>query len=81
MDQSLKRRLSLTSFWASSRISVLDSLERYEDSFAITQEFCEWITCLGEHPEQLKDSVLQAPIACKLPQIKETNDTDEVVEI
>ncbi len=81
MDASIKRRLSITSFWASSRISVLDSFERYEDSYAITQEFCEWITCLGEHPEQLKDSVLTVPISCRLPNPKEINPSDEVIEI
>ncbi len=80
MDPSIKRRLSITSFWASSRIAVLDSFERYEDSYAITEEFCEWITCL-EHPEELKDSVLKVPLSFNLREAEEKNGTDEVVEI
>tara|TARA_B000000441_G_C21510476_1_gene214679 strand:- start:189 stop:518 length:330 start_codon:yes stop_codon:yes gene_type:complete len=64
MDAALERRVSVATCWASTRIAVLDSAERYEDSYALTQEFQEWITCLGEHPEMLEDSVMsvkQAP--------------------
>ena len=64
MDAALERRVSVATCWASTRIAVLDSAERYEDSYALTQEFREWITCLGEHPELLEDSVMsvhQAP--------------------
>ena len=81
MDASLKRRISVASCWASSRISVLDSLERYEDSYAITQEFCEWITCLGEHPEHLKNSVLKLPRSFSTRRREEASDTDEMIEI
>ena len=64
MDAALERRVSVATCWASTRIAVLDSAERYEDSYALTEEFREWITCLGEHPELLEDSVMsvqQAP--------------------
>ena len=40
---------------------MLDSTERYEDSYAVSQEFCEWITCIGEDDEMLEQSVLMAP--------------------
>ena len=60
MDAALERRVSVATCWASTRIAVLDSAERYEDSYALTQEFREWITCLGEHPELLEDSVMSA---------------------
>ena len=50
MDASMERRVSVATGWASTRIAVLDSEERYEDSYAITQEFREWITCMGENP-------------------------------
>ena len=60
MDAALERRVSVATCWATTRINALDSAERYEDSYAITQEFREWITCLGEHPELLEDSVLSA---------------------
>ena len=48
MDQSLQRRINVASCWASSRVALLDSVERYEDSYAITQEFREWIICLSD---------------------------------
>ena len=61
MNTSLERRITVACCWASSRVSVLDSLERYEDSYAVTQEFCEWITCLGQNDERLEASVLSVP--------------------
>ncbi|WP_186594531.1 hypothetical protein [Synechococcus sp. PROS-7-1] len=58
MDAALERRVSVATCWATTRIAVLDSAERYEDSYAVTQEFREWILCIGEHPEMLEDSVM-----------------------
>ena len=58
MDAALERRVSVATCWATTRIAVLDSAERYEDSYALTQEFREWILCIGEHPELLEDSVM-----------------------
>ncbi len=81
MDATTERRISVASCWATSRMAVLDCHERYEDSYAITQEFREWITCLGDHPEQLEDSVLLVPIfSCDLS-IDQASDTDELLEI
>ncbi len=60
-------------------MAVLDNAERYEDSYAITQEFREWITCLGEHPEKIEASTLSVPIdhkkrhADRAPQPKRRN--------
>ncbi len=81
MDAFQKRRVKVASYWASTRISYLDSQERYEDSYAITQEFCEWITCIGEHPEKLSESVLSVPNSFNKSLLDEANDTDEVIEI
>ena len=39
----------------------MDTLERYEDSYAIAEEFREWILHIGEKNENLKDSVLNFP--------------------
>ena len=61
MEQPLERRINISSCWASSRISLLDSIERYEDSYAITQEFCEWIVCLESKSPHLEDSLLKVP--------------------
>ena len=39
----------------------MDTLERYEDSYAIAEEFREWILHIGEKNENLKGSVLIFP--------------------
>ena len=61
MDAAMERRVSVATGWASTRIAVLDSEERYEDSYAITQEFREWITCMGEDQSLLEDNTLVVP--------------------
>ena len=61
MDAAMERRVIVATSWVSTRIAVLDKEERYEDSYALTQEFCEWITCIGEDEELLEQSVLMAP--------------------
>ena len=81
MDASLKRRVMVSSCWASTRSAVLDSAQRYEDSYAITQEFREWITCLADHSELLEHSVVKVPIESNNPLIDQTIDSDEVLEI
>ena len=81
MNASLHRRVDVSSLWATTRIAFLDSLERYEDSYAITQEFREWITCVGDHPEHLEDSVLMVPASLDQLFIERRADTDEVIGI
>ena len=82
MDAARERRVSVATCWASTRIAVLDSAERYEDSYAITQEFCEWITCIGDHPELLEESVLMAPRSpSKRPLLDQNSQTDNPLEI
>ena len=61
MEKPLERRINIATSWASSRISLLDSIERYEDSYAITQEFREWIVCLESKSTHLEDSLLKVP--------------------
>ena len=39
----------------------MDTLEKYEDSYAIAEEFREWILHIGEDHENLKNSVLNFP--------------------
>ena len=60
---------------------MLDSNESYEDSYAITQEFREWIICLGEDPEHLEESVLTCPQSFNDYYSEETVNTDEMLEI
>ena len=57
MDTS--QRLIIT--WAALRVTYLDKLHRYEDSYAVSQEFCEWITSVNVYPEGLKASNLKVP--------------------
>ena len=61
MDAVMERRVSVATGWASTRIAVLDSEERYEDSYAVTQEFREWITCMGENQSLLDENTLVVP--------------------
>tara|TARA_B100000674_G_C37912500_1_gene949274 strand:+ start:818 stop:1048 length:231 start_codon:yes stop_codon:yes gene_type:complete len=61
MENFLQRRIDVATCWASSRISVMDSLERYEDSYAISEEFREWIVNLGQKENSLSDYVLKCP--------------------
>ena len=47
--------------WAAQRVTYLDKLQRYEDSYAVSQEFCEWTTSLNVYPEGLHAATLKVP--------------------
>ena len=61
MSNFLRKRIDVATCWATNRISVMDTLEKYEDSYAIAEEFREWILHIGEENENLKNSVLNFP--------------------
>ncbi|MEB3235855.1 MAG: hypothetical protein VKM98_10555 [Cyanobacteriota bacterium] len=61
MDAAIERRLTVAVSWALARRATLDDLEHYEESYALNEEFREWLLCLGEHPDLLADSVLMVP--------------------
>ena len=61
MKKFLRRRIDVATCWATNRISVMDTLEKYEDSYAIAEEFREWILHIGEDDESIKNSVLNYP--------------------
>ncbi|MDP4681804.1 MAG: hypothetical protein NWS10_01985 [Cyanobium sp. MAG_216] len=61
MDAAVNRRLTVAVSWALARRATLDALEHFEESFAVTEEFREWLLCLEEHPELLAASVLMVP--------------------
>jgi hypothetical protein len=67
MDAAMERRVNVATNWATTRVAYLDKDERYEDSYAITQEFREWITCIGENVSMLNDTILTPPIDSKKP--------------
>ena len=47
--------------WAAHRVAYLDRHKRYEDSYAVSQEFCEWTTCLNVYSDGLKAATLNVP--------------------
>ena len=55
MENFIRKRIDIATCWATNRISAMDTLERYEDSYAIAEEFREWILDIGEKNENLKD--------------------------
>ena len=81
MNASFNKRISISSCWAASRIALLDSVERYEDSYAISQEFCEWITCLDQNDQYLEASVLSVPSFDENDLRMTKKGTDEPLEI
>ena len=78
MANFLKRRIEVATCWATNRISVMDTLEKYEDSYAIAEEFREWILHIGEDNENLKNSVLNFPN--ELKDILEQKINEELIE-
>ena len=47
--------------WAAQRVTYLDKLQRYEDSYAVSEEFCEWTTSFNVYPEVLQAATLIVP--------------------
>jgi hypothetical protein len=68
MDAAMERRISVATSWATTRIAFLDKDERFEDSYAVTQEFREWITCVGENVAMLDDTILTMPTTSNKPE-------------
>jgi hypothetical protein len=61
MNAAVNRRLTVAVSWALARRATLDCHEHFEESYAITEEFREWLVCLEEHPELLAANVLMVP--------------------
>lgn len=81
MKGSIQRRLTVAINWSAARIASLDARERYEDSYALTEEFREWILCVDEHPDLMADHVLMVPNVRNLPREGNSNETDGLLEI
>ena len=56
---NLSQRLIIE--WASQRVTYLDGQKNYEDSYAVSQEFCEWTASLDVYPQGLKAATLIVP--------------------
>ena len=74
MNNFSRRRIDVATLWASNRISVMDTLEKYEESFAIAEEFREWIVNIGQDSENLAKYVLSFPKDLKYSFDNEFND-------
>jgi hypothetical protein len=61
MEASVHRRLTVAVCWALSRRATLDSKDLFEESFALNEEFREWLLCLEDHPQELQANVLMVP--------------------
>ena len=61
MENFYRRRIDIATCWASNRITVMDSLEKYEDSYAVAEEFREWIVNMGQESSNFSDCVLNFP--------------------
>jgi hypothetical protein len=81
MKGSIQRRLTVAINWSAARIASLDDLERYEDSYALTEEFREWILCIDQHPELMSEQVLMVPDINQLKQWSDSNENDGILEI
>jgi hypothetical protein len=57
----LHRRLEVAVCWALARRVALDGREMYEESFALSEEFREWLLCLEDHPDILQANLLMVP--------------------
>ncbi len=81
MHGSIQRRITVATNWAVTRIACLDDRELYEDSYALTEEFREWILCSDDQPELLQDQVLMVPNFEKLPESETSSESDGLLEI
>mgnify|MGYP001481781364 CR=1 FL=1 len=78
MSNFLRRRIEVATCWATNRISVMDTLEKYEDSYAIAEEFREWILNIGEDNKNQKNSVLNFPN--ELTQLLDKKKNEKLIE-
>ena len=69
-----KRRIDIATSWASNRIAVMDKLEKYEDSYAIAEEFREWIVNIGQDNLNFSKYVMNLPKNLKYLLNKKTKD-------
>ena len=65
MSNFIRKRIDVATCWATNRISVMDTLEKYEDSYAIAEEFREWILHIGDDNKNINNSVLNFPNGLK----------------
>ena len=57
----MKNNQKLLVAWSSLRAIQLYNFHRYEDSYAVSQEFIEWTTSYIINPDKLEASILKVP--------------------
>ena len=77
MDAFVHRRVTVAVCWALARRATLDGFERFEDSYALTEEYREWLVALESHPELIKNSILMVPSNL----LSQRPETDGLLEI
>jgi hypothetical protein len=78
MDAAVHRRVTVAVCWALARRAALDGRELFEDSYAINEEFREWLLTLEDHPELLQANVLMVPRDLDLGRRPETDGLLEI---
>ena len=78
MDAAVHRRLTVAVCWALARRAALDSQERFEESYALNEEFREWLLCLEDNPELLRQTVLMVPSSFPMQGRPETDGLLEI---
>jgi hypothetical protein len=78
LPPTMHRRIEVAVCWALARRAALDSRELYEDSFALSEEFREWLLCLEDHPEILQANLLMVPRSFHLDRRPETDGLLEI---
>jgi hypothetical protein len=61
MEAPMNRRLTVAVSWALARRATLDAQEHFEESYALTEEFREWLLGLDDHAQLLEMSMLMVP--------------------
>jgi hypothetical protein len=56
----------------------LDGQERFEESYALNEEFREWLLCLEDNPELLRQTVLMVPSSFPMQGRPETDGLLEI---
>jgi hypothetical protein len=78
LDAAVHRRVTVAVCWALARRASLDGRELFEDSYAINEEFREWLLTLEDHPELLQANVLMVPRDLHLGRRPETDGLLEI---
>lgn len=78
LNAAVHRRVTVAVCWALARRAALDGRELFEDSYAINEEFREWLLTLEDHPELLQANVLMVPRDLHLGRRPETDGLLEI---